>query len=353
MKIFLMAYELTKNTWQGMPRYAAELYDEFLNLGLNVEFVAKGVIKTPILHDNFFIPYQVLRKSGRDTIFHAITARQSIYTPIITRRCVVTIPDIIPLIEGKIGDSSKPSLASLYGIYVYKMAKKTPKIITISSLVKDELINILKVPEEKIEVVNFGINEQFRPISGNNFKKEKFRIGYIGGLVKRKRVDILIESFKILIDKHPELDVDLFIYGQKYFKNLANQYPELLKLRKKLGLKNVRFEGLVPYDKIVEAYNSFDVFVFPSKYEGFGMPIMEAQRCGVPVITMEDAKIPDEVSLKTIKCKDKDEVADKIFELLTNENYKKKVVKDALKYSQKFTWERCAKETIKVYEELL
>lgn len=67
---------------------------------------------------------------------------------------------------------------------------------------------------------------------------------------------------------------------------------------------------------------------------------------------MVDAKIPEEVSLKTIKCKTKEEVADKIFELLSNKNYKKKIVNEALRYSKKFNWNRCAKETIKVYEEL-
>ncbi|MEM5793042.1 MAG: glycosyltransferase family 1 protein [Candidatus Aenigmatarchaeota archaeon] len=352
MKVCLLAYHIAKSTGEGMPRYGAELFDELLKLGVDVEIVVKSEIKTPIIHDNFVIPVNVLKRLKNKTIFHAITARQSIYTPLFTKRCVVTIPDIIPLIEHKLGDSASPILATIYGKYVYNMAKRTTKIITISTLVRDELIKFLKIPKEKIEVVNFGINEQFKPLKVRR-KGERIRIGYIGSLIPRKRVDLLIKSYKIFCDKFQDFDTELFIYGPLFNPFLKNQYNNLLKLANDLGLKNVYFKGFVEYGKLTEVYNSFDVFVFPTKYEGFGMPIMEAQRCGVPVITLKDGKIPEEVRKKTIVCNSLDDVAEKINELITNKNYKNKVISEALEYSKKFTWEMCAKETLEVYEELL
>ncbi len=351
MKVCLLAYEVSKSTGQGVCRYGAELYDELLRNGIDVELVTKKTIETPMIHDNFVIPFEIIKRLGKNFIFHSITPRQGIYTPLILRpKSIVTILDMIPLREQEIKDSPSPFLASIYGRYVYNMAKKARKIITISSLIKKEIIENLNVDESKIEIAHLAAGNQFKPLK---VKKEKLRVGYVGGLAPRKRVGILIKSFNILMKNHPDLDCELFIYGPKGETSLINEYPKLLEMTKQMGLKNVHFGGFVPYEKLVPTYNSLDVFVFPTKYEGFGMPIIEAQRCGLPVITMEDGNNPEEVVKKTIQCKDEKEVSEMIFRLLTDKKFKNKISKEGLKYSKRFTWENCAKKTIKVYEELV
>jgi len=351
MKVCLLSYEIGKSTGKGMERYGAELYDGLLEAGVEVELVNKGCIKTPVIHDNLVVPSKVIRRLGKGYVFHSITPRQAMYIPFLARfKNVVTIPDIIPLIEKKMGDSPSPLLASLYGRYVYSMAKKSKLIITISHLVKNELVEHLGINESKIRVINFGINKQFRPVS---VKKKTLKIGYIGGLAPRKRVGILIKSFKIFTEKYPDIICELDIYGPKEKIGINNEYQELLKMVKKMKLNNVFFKGIIRDWEIVLGYNSFDVFVFPTIYEGFGMPIIEAQRCGIPVITMKDGKIPDEVVKETLICLDEEDVAEKIHKLLTNKNFRNKISRQGFKYSQKFTWDKCINETIKVYNELI
>jgi len=350
MKVCLLTYEASKSTGQGVCRYGAELYDELLKNNIDVELVTKKIIETPMIHDNLVIPIEVIKRLGGNFIFHSITPRQGIYTPLISRsKSVVTILDMIPLREKEIKDSPSPFLASIYGRYVYNMAKKAKKIITISTLVKREIIETLKVEESKIEIAHLAAGNQFKPVK---VKKKKLRVGYIGGLAPRKRVGILIKSFNILMKDHPDLDCELVIYGPKGETSLINEYPKLFEMIKQMGLNNVHFDGFVPYEKLVPTYNSLDVFVFPTKYEGFGMPIIEAQRCGLPVITMKDGNNPEEVIKKTIQCGNETEVSEMIFKLLTDKKFRNKISKEGLKYSQRFTWENCAKKTIKVYEEL-
>ncbi len=102
---------------------------------------------------------------------------------------------------------------------------------------------------------------------------------------------------------------------------------------------------------MVRAYNSFDVFVLPSEWEGFGLPILEAQRCGVPVIVREDAHIPAEVSKCCLKASSEEDMADKIYELLTDADLRQSMTEQGLEYTQQFAWERTAHETLKVYEQ--
>ena len=114
----------------------------------------------------------------------------------------------------------------------------------------------------------------------------------------------------------------------------------------------MEFRGFIPDEKIVETYNSFDIFVFPSKHEGFGIPIIEAHRCGLPVVILQDAKIPEEVKECTVRCSDQKDMIEKIYYLLADQKMLKKTVASLENYSKKFNWNNCCKETIKVYEKI-
>jgi glycosyltransferase involved in cell wall biosynthesis len=88
----------------------------------------------------------------------------------------------------------------------------------------------------------------------------------------------------------------------------------------------------------------------PSDWEGFGLPILEAQRCGVPVITRNDARIPEEVSRCCVKAASVEDMAEQMARVITDTEYARGIARQALAYSSQFTWDRTVKETIGVYE---
>ena len=232
--------------------------------------------------------------------------------------------------------------------FLFRIAPKySDKIIAVSTQTRDELVRYLKVPEEKIKVINSGISEDIQ--IKRKAKEGYYVIGYIGALASRKRIDYAIKAFYYLKRRHPGIEEKFHVFGKK-----EKEYSKLVELVKKLDLAgDVEFMGFVPEEKLVEVYNSFDVFVLPSDWEGFGIPILEAQRCGIPVIVREDAHIPPEVTRCCVKTKSEGDMADKIYEILTNSSLRDDIIKKGLEYSRQFTWEKTVSETIKVYEEIL
>jgi glycosyltransferase involved in cell wall biosynthesis len=209
------------------------------------------------------------------------------------------------------------------------------------------MIAHLGIPRHRISVVNPGIAEVFRPTSRP--ARNHFVIGYVGAFNRRKGVDYLLRAFQRLKRVQPGLPVKLAVCGGK-----NGEYPALMKLAVDLDLdQDVEFSDFVAEEALVPKYNSFDVFVFPSEWEGFGLPILEAQRCGVPVIIRADAHIPSEVSACCLKASCEEDMADKISEVLTNAALREGVIDQGLEYSRQFTWERTVQETVKVYEEAL
>ena len=110
--------------------------------------------------------------------------------------------------------------------------------------------------------------------------------------------------------------------------------------------------GFAPEDRLVSIYDSFDVFVFPSHYEGFGIPIIEAQARGLPVIIYKYGKIPKEVRRYCIEAESPEHMA-QIIENLKENGYNEKLRKKATEYARGFTWERTAKATIDTYKMVL
>ncbi|MEM0147928.1 MAG: glycosyltransferase family 4 protein, partial [Candidatus Micrarchaeaceae archaeon] len=115
--------------------------------------------------------------------------------------------------------------------------------------------------------------------------------------------------------------------------------------------KRINFMGYAPGDKIIDIYDSFDVFTFPTYYESFGLPILEAQSRGLPVIIYKHGKIPKEVRKYCFEAESPEHMA-QIIENLKENGYNEKLRKKAMEYARSFTWERTAKETLKVYKKV-
>lgn len=264
---------------------------------------------------------------------------------------VITAQDISSLIYPKM---------NVRGYVAWKLfAKKTmeiaDKIIAISECLKRDVIKYLKVPEEKIRVVYNGKDERFKPLNQSEIAeaKRKYNLNfpfvlYVGVLQPRKNIPTLIKAYCKL--KKDGTKHKLVIAGGKGW-----QYKEIFETVEKLNLqKDVIFTGYIPDDDLIGLYNAADLFVFPSIYEAFGLPPLEAMACGTSVITSDRGAFPEVVGDAGIMIDpyDVDGLAKAMRDVLNNEGLREDIIKKGLERAKMFSWEKCAKEVLEVYEEM-
>jgi len=343
----------TKFPMEGFGVYSINLYKGLLEKGIEVKLIPQeisvnvplyGFFPSLLLYDILLPIKDFLRKVEAD-IFHALFESKGIFFPMLGGRKVITIHHIINRKEFP-PRSIKEYIFSFYWDKSRDISiRSADHIIAVSEQTKTEILNYYNIPEETITVINHGISDIFRPL---NVRKEPLRIGYIGALNRRKNIDFLIRAFYIFYKRYDVQNCRLVICGR------GPEREKLIKLTEKLGIRSkVKFTGYVPSRDLVKVFNSFSVFVYPSLHEGFGFPILEAQKCGVPVIILKSAKIPQETGRCAVKAEDESDMAHKIYELLTDKKFSKRVIENGLNYARTFTWEKCIVETIKVYNKLL
>ena len=196
---------------------------------------------------------------------------------------------------------------------------------------------------KNINVVSLGTSDKIinSPIK-KAIKGTTFEIGYIGALMKHKNVTFILNAAKHLREK----DYKIRIYGTGIDKKMLESFG------KSHGLDNVYLVGYLNENRKALTYDSFDAFVFPSLYEGFGLPILEAQVRGLPVIIYKYGKIPKEVRKYCLEAESSEHMA-QIIEGLKENGYNEKLRKKAAEYARSFTWEKTARETLKVYRKVL
>jgi glycosyltransferase involved in cell wall biosynthesis len=237
-----------------------------------------------------------------------------------------------------------------------KTIKNVDKVITISECTKRDVMKYLKAPEEKVKVIYNGKDEGFKPVNQKEVDKFKQKynldfsfILYVGVLQPRKNIPTLIKAYYKL--KKEGIKHKLVIAGGKGW-----QYKKIFETVEKLNLqKDVIFIGHIPDDDIPKLYNAADLFAFPSIYEGFGLPPLEAMACETPVVTSNSSSLPEVVGDAGIMVNpyDVDGLSKAMYEVLTNEGLRADMVKKGLERAKMFSWEKCAKEVLEVYEEAI
>ncbi|KKG74804.1 glycosyltransferase family 4 protein [Methanosarcina mazei] len=344
MKVGIIVDELSFNS--GIGRYVNELITGLNKKGIYAERVFVKKIDRPygdVINHVFRLPYTVLKTSSKYDILHATTPITGLSCIFIKKSPkVVTYHDLTSFLYNDSGSKLHVKISSSLFL---KVGKYCDRIISVSSQTKEEIVEHIEIPDEKITVVNLGIDDRFKPI--NRDERDYYIIGYLGALVKRKSVDFLINSFHLLKRNHPEINIKLVIWGEKNF-----EYHNLIELAKQLNI-SVEFMGIASEKNIVEIYNSFDIFVLPSMWEGFALPILEAQKCGIPVIVRENAHIPYEVRKYCLISGSEEDLAEKLYLYLTNPILREETIRNGFNYSKKFTWNKMVDETITVYNDVL
>ncbi|MFA5196692.1 MAG: glycosyltransferase family 1 protein [Candidatus Omnitrophota bacterium] len=262
-------------------------------------------------------------------------------------RLVATIHDLIHIVYPQ-GASKK--FAYMYmKLMVERVLKKAEKIICVSQSTRDSLFKIYGGNNLNIGVIHEGIEENFSQITDATYLsriREKYKLPqkfilYVGSLRRHKNIKMLLESFSKLRSSFP--DVWLVMVGR-----LSHHFD--------LNKANVLYIGEIPDDRELAAiYNLSRVFCNLSLYEGFGLTVLEAQQCGVPVLCSDIAphlEIGGDGVL-AVSAQAIDRITDALYNILTDDSLRNTLIQKGFENIYRFNWAATADKTIAVYKELL
>jgi glycosyltransferase involved in cell wall biosynthesis len=268
---------------------------------------------------------------------------------------ILTIHDLIPFFYNEQKDLQTRYL----WVQMLKIAhKKNTCIIADSNQTKRDCEKYLHVSREKIRVIPLAADPVFRQHEDIDAVRSRIsaRFGielpflfYTGSLLPRKNIRRLIEAFHIL--KRKDYPHTLVIGGSE--TSCPKDLREII--TNENMQREVLFTGYVTKEDLVDLYNAAEIFVYPSLYEGFGIPPLEAMACGTPVIVSNTSSLPEVVgdAGKLIDPYNTQELAAVLEELILDEGYRTELAKKGMRQAGLFSWEMTGRETWKVYEEQL
>jgi glycosyltransferase involved in cell wall biosynthesis len=271
---------------------------------------------------------------------------------------VVTVHDLIPLILPAYRGSP---LVRLYTRLVAAAARKTEAIITVSQASEQDIVRCLHIPPERVHVTYEAAGEAFQPVEDEDQRaaiRQKYALPeryflYLGGFDQRKNLSTLLRAFALLVNKQQR--PRLVIAGQVPARE-SPVFPDPRRLAKELGVEErVIFTGWVPEEDKPPLYSEATAFVFPSLYEGFGLPAAEALACGTPVIASNRSSLPEVVGEGEILVEpiDAEALAEAMEMLLVDDALRAELRQRALTQASKFSWKQTALETLAVYRKVV
>ncbi len=315
------------------------------------------IVKPKKLWTQFGLPFRLFSEKDKPDVFFT----PSHYAPRIS-----PVPTAISIMD--MSFIRFPELFAKKDLYQLQhwtnySAKNAKKIFTISQSSKNDIIKYYHVVPEKVVVTYPGIKpkEQSSNLINMEELKKKYGISkkyilFVGTIQPRKNIERLIEAFKIVLTSKKILrfaqdDIDLVIVGKKGWL-----YEPILAKPQELGIaEKVKFLDFVPDDELNVLYQHAICYCLPSLYEGFGLPVLEAMRQNCPVVTSNVSSLPEAGgdACLYIDPMDVDDIALKLEEIISDEKLRKKLIEKGKAQLKKFSWEKTAKETLAVLEEMV
>jgi len=351
--IYIASRFLTQNI-TGVQRYGIELSIAIkkLNYEYNIEFISPrnivhyeianflqvkqiGILKGQLWDQISLLKF--LKSKGNPLVLNFCNS-----LPVYYENKIVIIHDIIHL---KFPVSYSYSYRKYYEIIFPLMLKHSRHIITVSEFSKREMVHYFSINENKISVIYNGINEKFtsRKLNSN----ERYILG-VSSIAYHKNFVGLIKAFQLLKNDN----VKLYIVGGLNEKIFGKDSKKILTEVK--NSSKIKFIGRVDDDKLIELYSNAICFVYPSLYEGFGIPPLEAQACGCPVV-LSDIPVFREVygdSAIYVDPYSPEDIAEKIQMLLDDERLRDILIQKGFENAKKYTWENSAKSFFKVLDKI-
>lgn len=256
---------------------------------------------------------------GKVDVFHSSDWIQ----PPTKAKKVTTYHDVLPL---KFPQWSHPKIIEVHKRRLKLVEEEIDMVIAVSESTKKDLLEISKIPEKKIQVIYEAVGEEFKPQSEKdifNFKKrlklsDKFilAIGGIGGRKNLERIKSACSGYNLVIT--------------------GETIP------------------FISRTKMPLLYAAADILLYPSLYEGFGLPILEAMVVGTPVITSNVSSMPEvgRIAAVYVNPEDVEEIKNAIKKVMEDRDLRKEMTRKGFEQAKKFTWEKCAQETVRIYEKV-
>lgn len=272
----------------------------------------------------------------------------------------------------------RPSVITIHDLAIYKnpswfpgqvfsrhllvpqSVKKAKAIIAVSESTKRDLRELFSTPGKKIRVIHEGVDVQ--PINVKSKKSstnvhEKFHIRkryllFVGTLEARKNLVRLVQAFGRLLETSGKAldDVTLVLAGNRGWKS-----EEVFNQIKELHLEHrVKWTGYVTQNEKLALMRGATAFVFPSVYEGFGLPVLEALALGVPVVTSEVASLPEVAgpAARYVNPEEVNDIREGLSDVLTDQRLRTRLHEAGPKQAKRFSWQKCAAETLAVYRDV-
>ena len=277
---------------------------------------------------------------------------------------IMVVHDIIP--------NFFPQYLDNWRKYIYwklteKAIKKTDRLLAVSKRTEKDLIEKLKIHGKKIAVNYIDVDEIFKQAVAPEhnvriLKKYKLKPGYIlagGGYEARKNVEGVVRAYKLLLERNEKLHFlveipKLVIYG-KILPERLSLALDIKKLLRELNLTtHVELLDLVPQKDLPVVFANASVFVYPSYYEGFGLPVLEAMNLGKPVITSKTSSLPEVGGDGVLYCdpKDDNDIAMVMKNVLENHALRQNLSERAKLQAQKFSWKRFCEKIIEISKQI-
>jgi glycosyltransferase involved in cell wall biosynthesis len=362
MKIVININELTIKQETGVKVYTREIVNALAKIDEKNEYIlyANGNIesciavnrnsKFKIQNSKFKIPFwtytklpQEIKRDKPDVFFMPIQSMPFLNKPK-NIKIVITVHDLAYLIFPEHFTAKDRFLLNFHTKRAVQMADK---IIAPSEATKEDLIKFYKVDENKINVIHHGVimNYESRII---NYESRIPYVLFVGQIQLRKNLIRLIEAFEIIKEKNKKhSNLKLIIAGSGGL--MANKIYD--KAQKSEFSKDISFMGKVSNKHLAELYQNALMFVMPSLYEGFGLPVLEAMSYGIPCAVSDNsslAEIVDDHAL-LFDAYSSGDIAQKINMFLNNDVLRRDFAQRSLKNAKEFTWEKSAIKTLEVF----
>jgi len=283
------------------------------------------------------------RLIGKVDVFHCSDWTQ----PRCRGKKIATVHDLTPILFAKYHEAY---LIDCFKQNLKLIEKEVDQVITVSKATEEDLVNNSIITRDKVEVIYSGVDKKFAPASETEcnrvktkYKLDKPYILSVGTKEPRKNIGRLIEAFQSLANQ----DIDLVLagkygWGENHMSNLKSQ------------MSNIKEIGFVGDKDLPAFYSGAQVFAYPSLYEGFGMPILEAMACGCPVITSNISSLPEVAgdAALLVYPKDEKEIAKAMMALVDDEKLRNKLIKRGYEQVKKFSWQKTAEKTLELYHKI-
>jgi len=358
-----------ENTKTGYKRhYESEFFDnlkEDVDFDVKYLYPIKGKKYSILRHllNHFIHPFKFWGEFRKNRIKHVMFTEEAFMLNFLpTKKTIVSCLDVIPLVMPNEASGKFKQFLKL----AYRGMKRAPMIIANSNYTKKDIVRYLNIDKNKIQVAYPPVNKIFKEISRENIGAEFYRkynlnkqnkyLLYVGALdLPRKNVGIILKAFddfKKNFQEDVDANIELLLVGYTTLKGDENSIPAQIK---KMDLSdNVRIISDVPDKDLMRFYNIASVFLFPTLYEGFGLPPIEAMACGTPVIASNVSSVPEVLGEAAMFVDPHDFVAisKNIQKLLVDEKLYAEKIEAGKKRASLYTWKNYCNSTLKAYRKL-